>query len=164
MALPGQLLGQVPQRLGRPPQRRFRIATLIRLHQRQQGWGEIGVLPGGWLASPTWPADAAGRERRLAGLQLKDALADGRLAGAGDLRDRAHATMAQQPRLDRQRQALLALVQVRQQDLEPGGELPTDLHRYAHAAHTTPASPKIESDTLFRSGFISCGMSPTGYP
>jgi putative transposase len=44
----------------------------------------------------------------------------------------------QQPRLDRQRQALLALVQMRQQDLEPCSELPTDLRWYAHAAHTTP--------------------------
>jgi hypothetical protein len=48
VALPGQplavvvgegavwvLLGQVPQRLGRPPQRRFRITPLVRLHQRQ---------------------------------------------------------------------------------------------------------------------------------
>jgi hypothetical protein len=35
MALPGELLGQMPQRLGRPPQRRHRIATLVRLHQRQ---------------------------------------------------------------------------------------------------------------------------------
>src|SRR5215218_3028371 len=69
--------------------------------------------------------------------------------------------MAQQPRFNRQRQALLALVQMRQQHLEPGGELTTDLHRYAHAAHTTPASPKTESDTLFRSGF--CGPSNVGY-
>jgi len=159
MSLPGELVGQVPQRLGRPPQRRHWIAALVRLDQRQQGWDEVGVLPCGGLAAPTWPADAAGREGRLAGLQLKDALADGRLADAGDLRDRAHATMAQQPRLDRQRQALLALVQVRQQHLEPGGELPTDLHRDAHAAHTTPASPKTESDTLFRSGFNGSGSA-----
>jgi hypothetical protein len=34
MTLPGQLLGQVPQQLGRPPQRRHRITPLIRLHQR----------------------------------------------------------------------------------------------------------------------------------
>ncbi|GAA1270305.1 hypothetical protein GCM10009609_36740 [Pseudonocardia aurantiaca] len=33
MALPGQLLGQVPQRLSRPPQRRFRITPLVRLDQ-----------------------------------------------------------------------------------------------------------------------------------
>jgi hypothetical protein len=91
--LSGQLLGQVPQRLGRPPQRRHWIAALVRLDQRQQGWEEIGVQAGGWLASPTWPADAAGRQRRLAGPQLNDALADGRLADAGDLRDRADATM-----------------------------------------------------------------------
>jgi transposase-like protein len=44
----------------------------------------------------------------------------------------------QQPCLDGQRQALLALVQMRQQDLEPCSELPTDLRWYAHAAHTTP--------------------------
>ena len=157
MALPGELLGQVPQRLGRPPQRRHRIATLVRLHQPQQGWDESRVLPGGRLASPTWPADAAGRERLLTGVQLEHALTDGRLADAGHLRDRAHATMAQQPRFNRQRQALLALVEVRQQRLEPGRELTTDLHRYAHAAHTTPTSPKTENDTLFRSGFSGPG-------
>jgi hypothetical protein len=159
MALPGELLGQVPQRLGRPSQRRHRIATLIRLHQRQQGWDEIRVLLGGRLAAPTWPAGAAGREGLLAGFQLEDALADGRLADAGDLRDRAHAAVAQQPRFDRQRQALLALVQVRQQHREPGGELTKDLHRDAHAAHTTPTSPKTESDTLFRSGFSGPGSA-----
>jgi hypothetical protein len=53
MALPGELVGQVPQRLGRPPQRRHRIAALVRFHQRQQGWDEVGVLPGGRLAAPT---------------------------------------------------------------------------------------------------------------
>jgi hypothetical protein len=41
MSLAGELIGQVPQRLGRPPQRRHRIAALVRLHQRQQGWDEI---------------------------------------------------------------------------------------------------------------------------
>jgi hypothetical protein len=54
------------------------------------------------------------------------------------VRPRAHTSVPQQPRLDRQRQALLALVQMRQQDLEPCSELPTDLRWYAHAAHTTP--------------------------
>jgi hypothetical protein len=103
-------VGQVPQRVGRPPQRRHRVAALVRLHQRQQGRDELRVLPGGWPAAPTRPADATGRQRRLAGRQLNDALADGRLADASHLRDRAHATMPQQPRLDRQRQALLALV------------------------------------------------------
>jgi hypothetical protein len=68
--LPGQLLGQVPQRLGRPPQRRSRIAAPVRLDQRQQGWDEVGVLPGGCLASPpgrrtrpggngAWPASSS---------------------------------------------------------------------------------------------------------
>jgi hypothetical protein len=36
--------------------------------------------------------------------------------------------MAQQPGLGCQQQAPLPLVEVRQQRLEPGGELPTDLH------------------------------------
>jgi hypothetical protein len=92
MALSGELLGQVPQRLGRPPQRRHRVTALVRLDQRQQGRDERRVLPGSRLASPTRPADTAGRERRLAGLQLEHALADGRLADASHLRDRAHAT------------------------------------------------------------------------
>jgi hypothetical protein len=144
MALPGELRGQVPQRLGRPPQRRHRITTLVRLHQRQQGRDQSRVRPGGGLAAPTRPPDAAGRERHLAGLQLNDALADGRLADAGDLRDRAHATMAQQPRFNRQRQALLALVQVRQQPLEPGGELPTNLigMRMRRIPHQQAQRPK----------------------
>ena len=159
MALPGELPGHMPQRLGCPPQRRHRIATLVRLDQRQQGWDQVGILPCGGLASPTWPADATGRERLLAGLQLEYALADGRLADASHLRDRAHATTPQQPRLDRQRQALLALVEMRQQHLEPGGELTTDLHRDAHAAHTTPASPKTENDTLIPYGFYAAGSA-----
>jgi hypothetical protein len=159
MALPGELLGQVPQRLGCPPQRRFRVTALVRLDQRQQGRDEVGVLLGGRLASPTRPADAAGRERLLAGLQLEHALADGRLADASHLRDRAHTTTPQQPRLDRQRQALLALVEMRQQHLEPGGELTKDLHRDAHAAHTTPASPKTENDTLFPSSSCAAGSA-----
>jgi hypothetical protein len=133
MSLPCELVCQVPQRLGRPPQRRHRIAALVRLDQREQGWEEVGVLLGGCLAAPTRSADAAGRERLLAGFQLKDTLADGRLADASHLRDRPHAAMPQQPRLDRQRQALLALVQMRQQDLEPRSQLTMDLHRHAHA-------------------------------
>jgi hypothetical protein len=36
MPLTGQLIGQVPQRLGRPPQRRLRIAALVRLDHPQQ--------------------------------------------------------------------------------------------------------------------------------
>jgi hypothetical protein len=137
--------------------RRHRIAALVRLHQRQQGWEELGVLLGGCLATPTWPADAAGRERLLAGLQLEHALADGRLAHASHPRDRTHATMAQQPHLDRQRQTLLALVQMRQQDREPRGELTTDLHRHAHARIPHQQAPKTENDTLIPAGFRGLG-------
>jgi hypothetical protein len=52
--------------------------------------------------------------------------------------------MAQQTGLGGQRQALLTLVQMRQQDLEPRRELITDLHRYAHARipHQPALTPK----------------------
>src|SRR5215218_9084135 len=134
-----------------------RSDLLVRLDQREQGWEEVGVLLDGCLASPTWPADAAGRERRLTGLQLNHAPADGRLAHASHLRDRAHATVPQQPRLDRQRQALLALVEMRQQDREPRGELTTDLHRYAHARIPHQQAPKTENGTLFPASFGGSG-------
>jgi putative transposase len=54
----------------------------------------------------------------------------------------------QQPRLDGQRQALLPLVQMRQQHLEPCSELPTDPLWYAHAAHTTPTTHKNQKRHL----------------
>ena len=52
MPLPGQLAGQVPQRLGRPPQRRFRVAALVRLHQRQQGRHQTRIQRRSALAAP----------------------------------------------------------------------------------------------------------------
>src|SRR6266540_1816429 len=54
MSLPGQLLGQMPQGLGRPPQRRHRIAALVRLHQRVQFVGAP--------ATTTQPAGTASRQ------------------------------------------------------------------------------------------------------
>jgi hypothetical protein len=41
---PGQLVSQVSQRLGRPPQRRDRIAPLVRLHQAQQRLNQARVV------------------------------------------------------------------------------------------------------------------------
>jgi hypothetical protein len=49
------------------------------------------------------------------------------------------------PRPTGQRQALLTLVQMRQQDLEPRRELITDLHRYAHAR--IPHQPALKPKT-----------------
>jgi hypothetical protein len=66
MPLPGQLGGQVPQRLGRPPQRRLRIPPLIRLDQRQQRWDQPRIQLPGALAAPTLPSRTAIRERILA--------------------------------------------------------------------------------------------------
>ena len=74
MPLPGQLGGQVPQRLGRPPQRRLRITPLIRLDQRQQRRDQPRIQLPGALAAPALPPCPAIRERILALLQLEDAL------------------------------------------------------------------------------------------
>ena len=133
MALPGQLLGQVPQRLGRPPQRRHRIAPLIRLHQPEQGRGQLRVVLVGALASTAGPARPPDRQRVLAGLQLGDAPAHRGRADPARLGDRADPAMPQQPSLGRQRQSLLTLVQMRQQHLEPCGQADREpRHRRAY--------------------------------
>ena len=113
MPPPGQLCGEVPQRLGRPPQRRHRVAPLVRLHQPQQGRHQSWVVVLGPFAPTTRPPGAAERHWPLARVQLQQALADGGLADLGHLGDGAHAPMAQQPGLGCQQQAPLPLVQVR---------------------------------------------------
>ena len=154
MPLPGQLIGQVPQRLGRPPQRRHRIAPLVGLVQRQQGRQQLRILLRGPLTSPALPSHPPSGQRLLAAFQLGHTLADGGLADPGRLRDGAHAAMAQQPGLSCQRQTLLTFVQMREQHLESNGKPATDL---ARDAHTRSASPESGSNTLFPSSFNAPG-------
>lgn len=61
VTLPGQLLSQMPQRLGRPPQRRHRIPAFVRLDQRQQRRHQPRILRSGALATPTPAAHPLGR-------------------------------------------------------------------------------------------------------
>lgn len=142
MALPGQLLGQVSQRLGRPPQRRLRIPTLIRLDQRQQRRHQLRIQRVRTLAAPTRTADPTRRCRLLAGLQLEHAPANRGLADADRPGHRPHPAMPQRPGLRRQRQTPLPLVQMRQQYLEP---LPQPVLDLAHNRPT--ASTRLEHKT-----------------
>lgn len=61
--LPGQFLSQVPQRLGRPPQRRLRIAAFVRLDQAQQGICQAGIDDLRRSAAATSGANSALRRR-----------------------------------------------------------------------------------------------------
>lgn len=93
------------------------------------------------LASSPDVAGPSDRERALAALQLGDPSADGCRADPGHLGDRPYPAVAQQPRLGRQHQALLALVQMRQQHRKPRGKLITSLARNRHT-RSTSAEPK----------------------
>ncbi|GGT71946.1 hypothetical protein GCM10010207_82540 [Streptomyces atratus] len=137
MALPRQLPGQRPQRFGRPPQRRHRIAPLIRLDQRQQRRNEQPVKLLGALATAAVPADPAIGQWVLTALQLKDTLAHRRLAHPCGTRDGPDPAVPQQPGLGGQRQPLLPLIQMREQHSESQGKLVTNLARYAHTTPTT---------------------------
>ena len=146
MALSGQLLGQVPQRLGRPPQRRHRIPPLIRFHQPEQGSGQLRVVVVGAPSSTACPARSPDRQRVLAGLQLGDAPAHRGGADSARLGDGADPAMPQQPSLGRQRQSLLTLVQMRQQHLEPPGKLTANL---GVDAHTASSDARAQKNKLF---------------
>src|SRR5512135_3495931 len=156
MALSGQLLGQMPQRLGRPAQRRHRIPALIQFHQPEEGSSELTALLVGTLAPTAGPARSPHRQRLLTGLQLCHALAHGRGAGSGRLRDRADPPVPEQPGLGRQRQSLLAFVPMRQQHLEPSGELAADLG--VDPPTTSSAIPPTNHNLLL----YASGTSRTG--
>ena len=121
--LPAQLTSQMPQRLGCPPQRRLRVASLIRLHQRQQRRDQVTVQLRDALASPAAAPHLPPGERRLTGLQLEHARADRRLADPRNLGHGPDPAMPQQPGLSSQQQSPLTLVQMRQQHLEPHRQL-----------------------------------------
>ena len=149
--LPGQLAGQVPQRLGRPPQRRLRVTALVRLHERQQRRHQAGIQRRSALAAPA-PAPHPPLRERLLPLQFEDTRADGSLTDPGHPGDGPHAAMPQQPRLGRQQQPPLPLVQMRHQHLEPQRQLIADLGRYAHS---TTSNHQHQGNSLFLYGFTT---------
>jgi hypothetical protein len=139
MALLGELLGKVPQRLRRPAQRRHRIPPLAWLDQPQQGRHQLRVFVLSPFAPTTRPPGATPWQWVLVRVQLQQALADGGLADPGHLGDCAHAPMPQQPGLGCQHKAPLPLVQVRQQQPKPHRQLHASILRDRHAT-------SIESD------------------
>ena len=80
MALPGQLRGEVPQRLGRPTQRRHRIPTLIGLDQPEQGRCELWIVLVGAFAATAGAAYSPDWQRVLTRLQFHDTAAHRRRA------------------------------------------------------------------------------------
>ena len=154
MALSGQLFGQVPQRLGRPPQRRHRIPALIRLHQPEQGSSQLRVLVVGAPSSTASPTRSPDRQRVPTGLQLGHAPAHRGGADSRRLGDGADPAVPQQPSLRRQGESLLTFVQMRQQHLEPPGELTADL---GIDGHTTSSDGTLQKNKLFL--YSSCGTS-----
>jgi hypothetical protein len=148
MPLPGQLLGQMPQRLGRPAQRRLRIPALIRLDQRQQRRGQLRVVVLGSLAPAARRAHPTRRQRIGARVQFGHTPTHGGLAAPGDPGDRTNAAVPKQPRLGRQGKPPLPLVPMRQQHPEPEGELRANLLGNGHTAPTRPDTRNRQVDTL----------------
>lgn len=160
MPLPGQFGGQPPQRLRRPAQRRHRITALVRLDQRHQRRNQLPVNGLGPHPPATGAPDAPLGQRLVPGLELEHAFADGRLADASRARDQSYASVAEQSGLGRQRQPLLTLVQVWEQDLEPSRQLAANLVGYSHTASTRPP---LRSNVLILDGFTCCG-TPSATP
>jgi hypothetical protein len=107
-----QLGGQRPDRLDRPPQRRFRVPPLLGLHQGQQRRDQPRIGLRQLLAAPARPAGPA--QRLLPALQLPGS---GRHRGLADSRGSGHQpdpAMTQRPRLSTQQQPALPLIQMRQ--------------------------------------------------
>ncbi|RPK84534.1 hypothetical protein EES46_24045 [Streptomyces sp. ADI98-10] len=143
VALTGQLGRQRAGRLLRPPQRRHRITTFVRLDQAQQGTPQSRVEVRDAFASAARPPHPPGQE--LACLQVGHALANRCPAHPGRPGHGPNATMTQSSGLRGHQQPPLPFVQVRKQHRELHGKLITNLIR---DAHTTPTSPSSESNTL----------------
>lgn len=157
MPLPGQFLGQVPQRLvvqrsgdiGSP---RSSGSTSANSADRSCGLCSVaGLRPPPDFR--TRPNDNGPSPRSSSKTPLPTVVA---------LTPAASATARTPPWPNSlasgcQRQPLLALVQVRQQHLEPSGKLPTDLAGNAHTRSTT-AEPKKNSLILYSSS--GCGRLP----
>ena len=144
VALGGQLGRQAAGRLRRPPQRRHRVAPLIRLHQGQQRREQPRVQVSGPLAAPARTPDPAQRPRT--GIQLVDSQRHRALADPGSPCHQPDPAMAQRPGLRAHQQPPLPLIQMREDHRELRRQ---DLPRLLHAAHTTAACRKHGTYGLF---------------
>ena len=71
MTLGGQLPARLRGRLGRPPQRRHRVAPLVRLDQRQQRGRSPGSSPRRLACGPRRAGEPGRPQRLIAGIQLE---------------------------------------------------------------------------------------------
>ena len=134
VALAGQLARQVAGGLRRPPQRRHRVAALVRLHQGQQPREQARVQVSGPLAAPARPPDPAQRLR--AGIQLVNAQRHRGLADPGGPCHQPDPAVAQQTGLGAHQQPPLPLIQMREDHRELRRQNPCC---FLAAAHSTSA-------------------------
>ena len=113
MALGGQLFGQDPQGVGRPPQRRHRIAALVRLDQRQQRGQHLRIQVLHGLAATAGLASPTVGQRILSGFKLEDPRPDRRLGHSRSPRHRPKTAVSEQSSFLPHQQASLTLVQMR---------------------------------------------------
>ena len=119
MPLAGQLLGQVTGRLRGPHQRRHRVPTSLRVHQRPELVGQAEVGRGQPLAAPsrgTHPTLRLGVP-----LHLTHPAGDGIGMDTRRRRDRRDPPATNLRRLHTQQQATLTLIKVRPQRRVPTG-------------------------------------------
>lgn len=168
MSGPGKLIGQVPQRLRRPPQRRHRVASLVGLHQMQQRRNQVRIQLRRRLTTPARAARPADRHRRIRRFQLTDPRTHRRLAHRRRQRHRANTTVTDQPGLRAQRQPLLPFIQVRQQHGEATGKLITpqrvDGHNTSSATHSEKHKLFRYTPTSLRMCLLGCRSRLTRRP
>ena len=139
VALAGQLGRQVAGRLRRPPQRRHRVAPLLRLHQRQQRREQPRVQVSGPLAAAARPPHPAQRLRP--GIQLIHAQRHRGLADPGGPGHQPDPAMPQRPGLGPHQQPPLPLIQMREDHRELRRQhLPGFLHSRPY--HTSMPEPR----------------------
>ena len=144
VTLAGQLARQRAGRLRGPPQRRHRIASLLRLHQGQQRREQPRIHVGHALAPPARPARPA--QRPGARVQLIHAQRHRGLADSGGPGHQPDPAMPQRTGLSTHQQPPLPLIQMREDRPELRRQ---NLAGYHHAAHTTPACRLPGSYGLF---------------
>ena len=143
-ALRGQLGRERAGRLGRPPQRRHRVAPLVRLDQGQQRREQARVQVSGPLAATARTPGPP--QRPSAGIQLVHAQRHRGLADPCGPRHQPDPAVPERPGLGSHQQPPLPLVQVREDDRELRRQNPP---RLLQAAHSTAACRKHGSYGLF---------------
>jgi hypothetical protein len=141
VALPGQLCGQVPGRLGSRPQRRHRIAPQVGLDQGEQGRTHARINVSGTFAPSSGPSNTP--QQGYATVQFGRAPRDRALAHTCGSHNRPDPAMPKRAGLGAKHQPLLALVQVREHRPELCRKHLLGALWYAHMTSTNRQSKGI---------------------